>query len=316
VALNWENQFILFLSSTNFRQPISASVVFDQSTPMRWHLPFTSLSLSRSFSRPFPLPTPLSSVDIETLEKEQFLVVKNFLPPSLLLSLRSDHRFLRSSDRFVPSGIGDDKTLATSIRNGESLFLSRNLSGGDEDCRSSLHSSVDEIADCLNDHMGEGEIINLATTELLYAYYPRGGFYSKHVDSLPNSVSAMRCWSFLIYLNENWKKGDGGELRVHHSGLPPLRCFDEDIVVTSDSGQYFDVQPVGGALVIFKSSTCLHEVLPTLSDERIAVVGWFNRKVSSTDIFNLISKETATRIALGSLSVVMIVLGLRLLLES
>ena len=51
-------------------------------------------------------------------------------------------------------------------------------------------------------------------TEGLYAYYPNGGFYKRHVDAAAGEKSTgLRAWSYLIYLNQNWREGDGGELR-------------------------------------------------------------------------------------------------------
>ena len=49
---------------------------------------------------------------------------------------------------------------------------------------------------------------------------------------------------------------------------------------------YIDVDPLGGTLVLFKSEMIPHEVLNTNS-ERFALVGWYNRGVSASDIASL-----------------------------
>ena len=45
---------------------------------------------------------------------------------------------------------------------------------------------------------------------------------------------------------------------------------------------YVDVNPTSGTLVLFNSSKIAHEVLDT-RDERIAIVGWYNRVENEND---------------------------------
>jgi Rps23 Pro-64 3,4-dihydroxylase Tpa1-like proline 4-hydroxylase len=118
-------------------------------------------------------------------------------------------------------------------------------------------------------------------TELLYAYYPLGGYYRRHRDAIPNSASVLRKYSLLLYLNDETYDPvvDGGQLRMHldrgGDECPPEVLPD-----------FIDVNPTGGMLVLFKSELIPHEVLNTNS-ERYALVGWFNRGVSVTDIGRL-----------------------------
>ena len=75
-------------------------------------------------------------------------------------------------------------------------------------------------------------------TECLLAYYPEGGYYKKHLDSVQNSASVLREYSFLIYLNPSWSQEDGGCLRIFKDpeGL--------------DESDFVDVEPRDGTLVV------------------------------------------------------------------
>ena len=129
--------------------------------------------------------------------------------------------------------------------------------------------------------------LDSSLSELLYAYYPKGGFYRRHVDAVPNSASVLRVYSLLLYLNSNWKQVDGGQLRIHlDSG--------GDYLPEGETERFIDINPKGGTLVIFKSDQVPHEVLDTEA-ERGAIVGWFNRPVSSTDINALASDDDKMR---------------------
>lgn len=62
----------------------------------------------------------------------------------------------------------------------------------------------------------------------------------------------------IIYANESWRPGDGGELRLHPLG-----------------GEVIDVPPLGNRLVVFFSDARVpHEVLPSHAD-RYALSMWF-----------------------------------------
>lgn len=127
--------------------------------------------------------------------------------------------------------------------------------------------------------------------ELLYVYYPQGGYYKRHVDSVPYTLAHLRTYSLLLYLNSDWERGDGGFLRIY----PPVNGGgrkrqtnnfqdDETELNPPDSSRDYvlDVSPKAGTLVLFKSDLIPHEVLNTYS-ERMGVVGWFNRPIEGED---------------------------------
>lgn len=91
--------------------------------------------------------------------------------------------------------------------------------------------------------------------------YPPGSFYRKHLDQFQGV--AHRKVSAILYLNQDWRAEDGGQLRLYMDA--------------SGEGAYRDVLPHGGTLVTFLSDRFYHEVLPT-QRERMSVTGWFKHR--------------------------------------
>ena len=90
----------------------------------------------------------------------------------------------------------------------------------------------------------------------------------------------LRKYSLLLYLNrDGWSAKDAGQLRIHLDG-------GGDELAEGAEPNFIDVDPLGGTLVLFKSELIPHEVLDTNS-ERFALVGWYNRAVTASDISSL-----------------------------
>jgi SM-20-related protein len=100
--------------------------------------------------------------------------------------------------------------------------------------------------------------LGLFELELHYAWYPPGAGYSRHVDQ-PHGREQRKV-SMVLYLNEGWAAGAGGELRI----------FDA-------AGGSRDIQPLAGRLVCFLSAGLEHAVLSTQRD-RLSVSGWFRTR--------------------------------------
>ncbi len=241
----------------------------------------------------------LSPSILETLDTQGYAIVPNFLSQSLVDELRQDLVMLRNGGiAFKQAKIGQDGTnaLNTEIRIAETCFLGRGrkdlttaMSSIDDSIRDrsgGLYDIIDTLRMKLDTIVIRGEAVQRqqqqsldpSLTELLYAYYPRGGYYRRHRDAMPNSASVLRKYSLLLYLSdENYDPiVDAGQLRLHLDG-------GGDECPRGVLPNYVDVNPTGGTLVLFKSELIPHEVLNTNS-ERFALVGWFNRGVSVTDI--------------------------------
>ncbi|GMH91707.1 hypothetical protein TrVE_jg10805 [Triparma verrucosa] len=231
---------------------------------------------------------------MKDLETNDYAIVDDFLSPTQIDAVIEDIASLRSDNRFSVAGIGQDKsnTVNSEIRKTETMFIYPKLQFP-TNALSFLYPALDRMALTLGSRFQVK--MDLALTEALYAYYPNGGFYKKHIDAVPSSASVLREFSFLIYLNKEWSKSDGGCLRLY----------------TNDEN-HLDVEPTAGKLVIFKSDTLPHEVLET-SAERLAVVGWFNREVTPGDISALGGGDLITKLPLLLASAVLIGVGVSML---
>ncbi|MBI1174393.1 MAG: 2OG-Fe(II) oxygenase [Sideroxydans sp.] len=99
--------------------------------------------------------------------------------------------------------------------------------------------------------------LGLFDFECHYAIYGAGTGYAKHSDVLRGKRN--RILSTILYLNEDWQPGDGGELVL----------FDptgESVLAT--------VTPTFGKMVIFLSESFPHEVLTSHTTRR-SIAGWF-----------------------------------------
>eukprot|EP00561_Arcocellulus_cornucervis_P002188 CAMPEP_0185827454 /NCGR_PEP_ID=MMETSP1322-20130828/32059_1 /TAXON_ID=265543 /ORGANISM="Minutocellus polymorphus, Strain RCC2270" /LENGTH=359 /DNA_ID=CAMNT_0028525187 /DNA_START=24 /DNA_END=1103 /DNA_ORIENTATION=- len=245
----------------------------------------------------------LPSSAIVDLSAKGYAIIPNFLPPDLVSDLNADVSSLRSGSKFNVARIGQDATnkLNTDIRVAETCFVGRTkLQDCPDAARERLYDALDGVRNDLSGNSvlddkssSTGELIKAAPaldstlSELLYAYYPQGGFYRRHRDAISGSASVLRSYSLLLYLNENWTPEDEGQLRMH---------FDSggDFLPEGEGPNYIDVEPRGGTLVLFKSDQVPHEVLDTKA-QRLAVVGWYNRAVSAADIGELASNEDKMR---------------------
>ena len=99
--------------------------------------------------------------------------------------------------------------------------------------------------------------LGLFDLELHYARYPPGAGYARHVDQLQGRD--QRRVSFVLYLNDAWQPGDGGELRIF--------CLEG----------VRDFEPIAGRLVCFLTAGREHAVLPT-RQARLSITGWFRRR--------------------------------------
>ena len=222
---------------------------------------------------------------------------------------------------FQVARIGQDSTnqLNTDIRVAETCFLGPGkLADVPSAARETLYQVLDQVRLDLQDGPSSSASprtpLDASLTELLYAYYPAGGFYRVHRDAVPGSASTLRRYSLLLYLNDrddNWDLArDGGALRLHLGPYLDIDCWDDDATVL---GQHEDVVPAGGTLVLFASDAIPHEVLDT-NRERLAVVGWYNRPLRGwTDVAELTaagdSNVSPIRLAMVAVALALVTVG-------
>ena len=99
-------------------------------------------------------------------------------------------------------------------------------------------------------------MLGLFSYESHFAHYQPGDYYRKHVDAFKGQSN--RILSTVLYLNNDWRSEEGGELTIYAEDDSPLTR----------------VSPTLGTLVVFLSEEFPHEVLPAQRD-RYSIAGWF-----------------------------------------
>lgn len=175
-----------------------------------------------------------------------------FLPHSLSAELAAECRKRSAEGELAPAAVGRGplQEVREGIRGDHIQWLE---AGQAESCDQYL-----ELMDSLRQALNRGLFLGLEDFESHFALYPPGAFYLKHVDRFRDDDRRMV--SAVIYLNNDWLPEHGGHLRM----------FLAD-------GSEYDVEPVGGSLVVFMSGDIPHEVMPTTRD-RLSLTGWFRRR--------------------------------------
>ena len=174
-------------------------------------------------------------------------IVENFLPHSLALRLRYNLLKVYDEKQFISAGTGNEKaTQNKSVRSDVIYWLDRNHNAPHE-------NDFFDLVDAFVRHLNNTCYTGITGYEFHYALYETGSFYKKHMDQFRNNDS--RKYSMIMYLNEGWQDGDGGELNIHHEGWVQ------------------NISPINGKSVFFKSNELEHEVL-VAHKPRMSITGW------------------------------------------
>lgn len=194
----------------------------------------------------------------DTLADNDFVLIDDFFSVDLLVVVREF--FQKQETQFRPAKVGQAslKQRAPEIRSDMTYWLDRQRDVDIND----FFILMEDIMERLKLEM----FLSLQGFEFHFALYPSGGFYKPHIDQF--DTRSNRMISVIIYLNEGWQPGDGGELRIHK----------EDT--------HIDVQPIINRAIIFRSDCVLHEVLPSLTPRR-SLTGWLLKRPSGVGVLGL-----------------------------
>jgi len=181
------------------------------------------------------------------------VVVPGFVTDDLVRRLRGRARTLDRDERFAPAGVGraGSRVERADVRGDRIAWLDATTS---DQAERELAAALDGVRLAANRALALGAFDG----EFHYAIYPPGAGYARHRDRFRDDDA--RVLSCIVYLNLDWRDGDGGHLRFH------------------DDERSTDVRPDGGTLVAFLADRHEHEVLPA-TRERMSVSGWFRRRL-------------------------------------
>lgn len=193
---------------------------------------------------------PFNAQEIaQEIQNKGFVITDSIISQELGRSLLQEFQNT-PIDGFKNAGIGRQKdfSINADIRTDQIYWLKNDTFALRE-----YHGLLEEIRLAINQTM----YLGLFDFECHFAHYPTGSFYKKHIDAFKGS--SVRVLSSILYLNPDWKLGDGGELIIYSSQ-------GDSILET--------ITPTFCKQIFFLSQEFPHEVLTT-NKPRQSLTGWF-----------------------------------------
>ena len=184
----------------------------------------------------------------EQLANQDYVFVDDFIPDQLYQQVQSYFQQLLDESEFSKAAIGTNqqRQIESSVRGYFIYWLDKQS----DDEIINLFDLFDETLMNLRQQL----FLSISDYEFHFALYPPQTRYEKHIDQFHGKKN--RVLSMLIYLNEDWKPGDGGELKIYGLGANTTL-----------------IEPIAKRMVIFKSDTVEHEVLLTQTSRK-SITGW------------------------------------------
>lgn len=194
---------------------------------------------------------------LEAMDHQGWAVFPDFMGQPESRRLRDECELSSTRGEFKRAGIG--RGMATEIR--EDIRSDQIMWLETSEAASEQHAYLAKLEE-LRLAFNERFFLGLFDFEGHFAFYPQGGFYKPHLDR--HAGSSERILTTILYLNEDWQTGDGGELKLWKT------CGEK-------TGPFEIIEPRLGTLVCFHSGDHWHEVLPAIKPRR-SITGWFRQR--------------------------------------
>ncbi len=196
---------------------------------------------------------------LDTLERTGWAVQPMFLDADASRGLRDERseRYLSGAFRRAGVGRGENLQVREDIRRDEVMWIEP---GETSPHQAAYLAKLEELRLALNQRF----FLGLFDFECHFAIYPEGAFYKAHLDR--HSGTRERVVTVILYLNEEWQPGDGGELKIWTTA-------------EGKDGHFEIIEPRMGTVVCFMAEDFWHEVLPA-TKQRMSITGWFRQRAS------------------------------------
>lgn len=184
----------------------------------------------------------------DQLAEQDYVVIDQFLADNILSELLTFFNSIEKRDLLKKAAIGSsgNEKIIQEIRGDFTYWINKNIDKQID----FLFKEIDDLKLLINRYC----FLSLSGYEFHLALYPEGSFYKKHLDQF--SQRSNRMISIIVYLNEVWQNGDGGELKIYlKDGTSKL------------------IAPYLNRCIMFKSDSLLHEVLKA-NKPRKSMTGW------------------------------------------
>ncbi|WP_338764926.1 2OG-Fe(II) oxygenase [Bernardetia sp. ABR2-2B] len=200
---------------------------------------------------------------IDGLTEKGWATVDDFLPLEIANSLRKELNDEFEKGEFDKAGIGRrgvDWQLRPEIRSDYVKWLQPNQL---TEFQQLYWTQIDNFKQAINQEL----YLSLNNFESHFAIYPPKSFYKKHLDH--HQTAQRRFISCILYFNQDWKKEDGGELRI----------YAQDDNEDNKNKAQTDILPIFNRFVCMRSELIWHEVLPSEKRNRMSITGWLRREI-------------------------------------
>jgi SM-20-related protein len=209
---------------------------------------------------------PLEVWHVATLEAEDLVVVDGLLPADVIAQCCAEAESLDAAGHLAPPAmhraLGDRRDRLVGLDEGTELLPRASALG-------QLVSYLKSLAFELGE-LGYAEPLTVPSSVMLACYDGEGAFYKPHMDSA--TTDPRRLTAIVYLVPPDWDAQpdkDGGQLvwwRVADGG--------DELRSPNTRPQKNTTEPKSGRLVLFKSRTIMHEVLPT-HRKRFALTLWY-----------------------------------------
>lgn len=225
--------------------------------------------------------SPRNAKIIGELSARGWSITEGYFSAAEVAMLRAECRVRWDGGSFRHAGVGRGAELKIrpEVRGDHVYWLDPTLP--DTPQQQSYFTALEQLRRTINSEL----FLGLFDYEAFFAVYPPGRHYQKHLDRFrgaedrsagsgsgrPQSARSaaatdgggQRTVTCVLYLNDDWKTEDGGQLRLY---------LDE-----AGEGPFVDVPPRAGTLAVFVTAGRWHEVLPA-TRERMSLTGFFRTR--------------------------------------
>ncbi|MGM0479795.1 MAG: 2OG-Fe(II) oxygenase [Bacteroidota bacterium] len=190
----------------------------------------------------------LGDEQMDLLAQQDYLLLENFFADPILAQIEQFFEVVRMSGTLEKASIGATgrEKVISEIRGDHIYWLEKER----DRAKLPIFDQIDALMATIN----RSFFLSLSDYEFHLALYPPGTYYKKHLDQFKGRNNRMI--SMIIYLNEEWKPGHGGELKIYPTQTDPVL-----------------IAPLYNRCVLFRSDVLYHEVLLAQKPRR-SITGW------------------------------------------
>lgn len=212
------------------------------------------------------------------LDEVGFVVIDDFLPEEVVRSVKANNmKLYEHSEMQEGKTTGGSERVGIAHRGDVLKWIGYDGETEESCCVRTFAEHIEHAMTCIAE-AAEDVAPSVASavssvrwrSETMLTCYPGANRarYFRHTDNsrASNSSGNGRLLTALVYLNEGWQKGDGGELRLFYPGEKNLKVRME-------------VEPLWNRFLLFWSDDrSPHEVLSTRKDRFAATLWYYDRK--------------------------------------